>query len=166
MPNNPIADAALRELRAFGVDTKHIVRAGGRTGIYFLETGAGARPSLIVYDRSGSSMATARSGDFRWNEILQEAEWLHISGITPGISATAADLTLEAGRAANECEVKVSCDLNYRQSLWNYGVSPRLLMGDLMRYVDICIAGREDCQRCLGIGSVADHDLHTVDLEA
>ena len=121
LPDNAIGDAAIRELRRFGVDTGHIKRTGDRVGIYFLETGANQRSSKVVYDRAGSSISTADSGDFDWKEVFAGARWLHITGITPALSASSARLSLEAVTAASEAGLTVSCDFNYRGKLWNYG---------------------------------------------
>ena len=87
LPSNDIGESAVRELRRFGVDTGHIVRSGQRVGIYYLETGANQRPSKVVYDRAGSSICTAQPGDFDWDTIFSGARWLHITGITPALSA-------------------------------------------------------------------------------
>ena len=89
---NPIADACVAELRGLGVDTTHIVRRKGRMGIYYLEAGVNQRPSRVVYDREGSAIACAKPGDFDWKQTFDGAGWFHITGITPAISASAADL--------------------------------------------------------------------------
>ena len=67
LPQNDIADACIRELRYFGVDTKKIVRGDGRMGIYYLEGGANQLPSKVVYDRAYSSIALAKPGDIDWD---------------------------------------------------------------------------------------------------
>jgi 2-dehydro-3-deoxygluconokinase len=111
---NAIGDAAVAELRKFGVDTRFIRRAGDRVGIYFVEKGAAQRPSKVLYDRANSSIAVARPGDFDWNAIFDGAGWLHISGITPAISRDGADVALAAVKAARAGGVTISCDYNYR----------------------------------------------------
>src|SRR5262245_2209688 len=95
-PAHPVADACIGELRRFGVDTSRIVRAKGRMGIYYLEAGANQRPSKVIYDRADSAIAIAKPGDIDWDQAFEGARWFHITGITPAISATAADLSLEA----------------------------------------------------------------------
>jgi 2-dehydro-3-deoxygluconokinase len=152
LPQNPIGDAALRSLRAFGVDTSFIVRQGDRMGIYFLEMGANQRPSNVVYDRVGSSISLAKSDDFDWDRIFEGAGWFHITGITPAISQSTAELALTALQKAREKGVTVSCDYNYRKKLWNYGKSAPEVMGELVQFVDVGIANEEDCQRSLGVG--------------
>jgi 2-dehydro-3-deoxygluconokinase len=156
LPQNDIGEAALRELRGFGVDTRHVRRSGDRLGIYFLETGANQRSSRVIYDRSGSSMAEAKPGDFDWAEIFAGAHWLHITGITPALSASAAALSLEAVQAAKAGGLTVSCDLNYRAKLWRYGKTAPQVMTELVRHVDIGIANEEDCQKSLGVAVDVD----------
>jgi len=156
LPKNDLADAALRELRGFGVDVGHVRRAGDRMGIYFLETGANQRPSKVVYDRSGSSIAECKPGDFDWATILAGAKWFHITGITPALSQPAADLSLEAVRAAKSHGLTVSCDFNYRGKLWKYGKSAPEVMSELVKSVDVGIANEEDCQKSLGITAEVD----------
>lgn len=151
LPDNPLADACVRFLRGYGVDTRFISRQGERVGIYFLEAGANQRASNVVYDRAHSSISTAVSTDFDWDAIFDGAGWLHITGITPAISATAAELSLYAVQAAQERGVTVSCDYNFRKKLWKYGKSAPEVMGELVNYVDVGIANEEDCQKSLGV---------------
>ncbi len=151
LPDNEIADACIRQLKAFDVSTRFIVRKGGRLGIYFLETGANQRPSQVIYDRAHSSMAQAMPGDIDWNRAFENAAWFHITGITPALSESAAELTLEAVKSAKEKGITVSCDFNFRGKLWKYGKSAPEVMTELVRYVDIGIANEEDCQKSLGI---------------
>lgn len=158
LPANPIGDAAIRELRGFGVDTRHVQRGGERMGIYFLESGANQRPSNVVYDRAHSSIATASPELFNWPQIFQGCKWLHTTGITPALSPSAAQVSLDAVRAAKAAGVTVSCDFNYRGKLWKYGRSAPEVMTELVRHVDVGIANEEDCQKSLGI-AVDDVDL-------
>ena len=158
-PNHPIADAFLGELRRFGVDTDCVVRGKGRMGIYFVEPGANQRPSKVVYDRDNSAIALAKPGDIDWKRTFAGAGWFHITGITPALSQSAADLSLEAMQAARAAGLTVSCDLNYRKNLWKYGKAPKQVMSELFRLVDIGIANEEDCQAALGIQ--VDVDVHS-----
>ncbi|MGI6622793.1 MAG: PfkB family carbohydrate kinase [Acetivibrionales bacterium] len=149
--DNDIGDACISELRRFGVDTSMIKRGPGRMGIYFLEAGANQRPSKVVYDREYSSVALARPGDIDWRDVFSGAGWFHITGITPAISRSAAELSMEAVKVAKEMGLTVSCDFNYRKNLWKYGKTAVEVMGELVRYVDVGIANEEDCQKSLGI---------------
>ncbi len=151
IPNNPIGDACIRELRGQGVDTSSIVRKGDRLGMYFLEAGANQRPSNVIYDRSHSAIAEASPGDINWDKVFDGASWFHISGITPAISLSASELSLEAVKKAKEKGITVSCDLNYRGKLWKYGKSAPEVMGELVKYADIIIGNEEDCQKSLGV---------------
>jgi 2-dehydro-3-deoxygluconokinase len=153
LPKNDIAEACIRELRGFGVDTGKIVRKDGRLGIYYLETGAVQRPSKVVYDRAGSAIAEAKAGDIDWKKVFDGATWFHLTGITPAISQGAADLSLEAVKAAKEMGVHVSCDLNYRKNLWKYGKKADEVMTELVKDVDTVIANEEDFQKSLGLSA-------------
>src|SRR5579863_3295574 len=161
-PDHPIADAVIGELRRFGVDTSHIVRARGRMPVYYVETGANQRPSKVVYDRDYSSVALAKPGNVNWDEAFDGCGWFHVTGITPAISASAADLAMEAARAARQKGLTVSCDLNYRKNLWKWGKQASEVMRELMRFVDVAIANEEDCQKALGIQARSEE--HTSEL--
>lgn len=159
LPANPLGDAALGELRRFGVDTSHVRRGGDRLGTYYLETGANQRPSTVVYDRAGSSVAGVRPGDIDWNAVFTGADWFHISGVTPAISAQAAAVSLEAVQEARARKITVSCDYNYRANLWKYGRKAPEVMGEIVRHVQVGIANEEDCQKSLGVHvDVAVHE--------
>ena len=151
LPTNPIGDHCINELRRFGVDTVRIVRAPGRMGIYFLESGANQLPSKVIYDREYSAIAMAKPGDIDWNTTFADIGWFHITGITPAISVTAMELSLEAVKEAKARNITVSCDLNYRKNLWNYGKTAPEVMTELVKHVDVVVANEEDVQKCLGI---------------
>ncbi len=151
IPNNLIGDACIGELRRQGVDTSLMVRKGDRLGIYFLEAGANQRPSKIIYDRSHSAIAETSPGDINWDKVFDGASWFHISGITPAISLSASELSLEAVKKAREKGITISCDLNFRKKLWKYGKSAPQVMGELVKYIDIALGNEEDCQKSLGV---------------
>jgi 2-dehydro-3-deoxygluconokinase len=155
-PNNPIADALIGELRRFGVDASHVVRGPGRMGVYFVETGSNQRPSKVVYDRENSAIALAKPGSIDWEKAFAGAGWFHITGITPALSQSAAELSIESIRAARQAGLTVSCDLNFRKNLWKYGKTAEQVMSELFRFVDIGIANEEDCQAALGIHADVD----------
>jgi len=164
IPENPIGNACIRELKKHNVNTSFIPRKGDRLGIYFLEAGANQRPSKVVYDRSHSAIAETEPGEIDWDRIFKEANWFHISGITPAISLSASKLSLEAVKKAREKGVTVSCDLNYRKKLWKYEKSAPEIMGELVKYVDIMIGNEEDCQKSLGI-KVENIDVESGNLQ-
>ena len=151
VPANNVGDACVAELRRFGVDTSHVARGGERLGMYFLENGSNQRPSRVTYDRGGSSIAAAKAGDFDWAAIFDGADWFHVTGVTPAISAQAAELALAAARAARAQGVTVSCDYNHRKNLWRYGKKAPDVMRELVALAHVGIANEEDCQKALGI---------------
>lgn len=151
LPENDIAKACLKDLRSYGVDTSSIVYGGDRLGIYFLETGAVVRPSKVVYDRANSSIATIKPGDIDWKKVLEGADWFHWTGITPALSQGAADVCLEAIKAANAMGITVSCDLNYRKNLWKYGKKASEVMPALVEGSDVILGNEEDADKVFGI---------------
>lgn len=150
LPKHEIGQAAVNSLRKYGVDVSGIARGGDRVGIYYLEKGASQRPSKVIYDRVGSSIYTASKDDFDWKKIFDGADWFHFTGITPALNDDVAAICLDACKAAKEAGVKISCDLNYRNKLWSKEKAGQV-MGQLCKYVDVCIANEEDAADVFGI---------------
>ena len=161
LPKNDIADWCISDLRKYNVGTQNIIRGGERVGIYFLETGAVARPSKVVYDRANSSIADIQPGMINWKEVLKDADWFHWTGITPALSQGAADACMEAIRTANELGVTVSTDLNYRKNLWKYGKKASDVMPDLVAGCDIILGNEEDAEKVFGIKPEGFDATHT-----
>jgi 2-dehydro-3-deoxygluconokinase len=151
LPDNDIGECALMEMRKRNVGTQHIARGGERLGIYFLEIGAVARGSKVVYDRAHSGMASIEKGMIDWEAVFKDAQWFHWTGITPAISQGAADACLEAVQTANRMGITVSTDLNYRKNLWNYGKKPAEVMPDLVAGCDVILGNEEDAEKHFGI---------------
>lgn len=151
LPKNDIGRACVMDLRKYNVGTEHIVYGGDRLGIYFLETGAVARASKVVYDRAHSAIADIQPGMIDWQEVFRGVTWFHWTGITPAISQGAADTCLEALRIANQLGITVSCDLNFRKNLWKYGKSASEVMPALVECCDVVLGNEEDCEKVFGI---------------
>jgi 2-dehydro-3-deoxygluconokinase len=163
LPSNTLGDECVAELRRFGVNTDKIQRGDGRLGIYYLEAGANQRPSKVIYDREGSSMARTKVGDIDWDNAFSGVDWFHITGITPAISKSAMELSLESVRKAKEKSITVSCDLNFRKNLWKYGIQAKDVMTRIVQFTDVVIANEEDCQKALGIET--DMTIHGGELD-
>jgi len=151
LPDNDIAHSCVMDLRKYGVGVDQIVYGGERLGIYFLETGAVSRGSKVIYDRAHSAISEIESGMIDWDKVFEGANWFHWTGITPAISQGAADVCLEAIHKANEKGITVSCDLNYRNNLWNYGKKVGDIMPALVAGTDIILGNEEDAEKVLGI---------------
>jgi len=167
LPKNPLADACIDSLRGLGIDTTHILRRdGGRLGLYFCETGANQRPSTVTYDRENSTISLTPGSDYAWNEIFADARWLHLSGITPALSATAAEAVRQAAERAKNAGLTVSLDLNFRKKLWKWDptLGPQALAEKTARgilpFVDVIIANEEDAADVLQIHA-KDTDVHS-----
>ena len=150
LPSHEIGQAAINSLRKFGVDTDYIARGGDRVGIYFLEKGASQRPSKVIYDRANSAIFTAKKEDFNWKEIFDGVTWFHFTGITPALNDEVAAICIDACQAAKSMGITISCDLNYRNKLWTKAKAGEV-MGELCKYVDVCIANEEDASDVFGI---------------
>ena len=154
VPANPIGQAAVNEMRRYGVDTRFMQKGGERLGVYFLEKGASQRPSKVVYDRKSSAISQAQKTDFDWQAIFDGAGWFHFTGITPALGDNVAEAVLDACRAAKTAGLTVSCDLNFRKSLWS-GEKAGNVMATFMPHVDVCIANEEDAEKVFGIRAAA-----------
>lgn len=150
LPDNDIGHCAKRVLDKFSVKTDHIAWGGDRLGLYYLERGASQRPSKVIYDRKNTAISESSTADFDWDEIFADAGWFHFTGITVALSKNLQEICRQACIAAKRHGVKVSCDLNYRKTLWSSEEAQRA-MKPLMEYVDVLIANEEDSEKSLGI---------------
>ncbi|GHT15939.1 2-dehydro-3-deoxygluconokinase [Bacteroidia bacterium] len=169
VPKNDIADACLKSLHKYNVNTANMIFGGERLGIYFLETGAVSRASKVVYDRAHSSIADIKAGMIDWERVLKGADWFHWTGITPALSQGAADACWEAIEVANKLGVRVSTDLNFRKNLWKYGKTAAEVMPQLVQGCDIILGNEEDAETVFGIkpqGFDAAHTGGQVDAQA
>ena len=161
LPLNDIAEWCISELRKNNVGTGKIIRGGSRVCIYFLETGAVARPSKVIYDRTNSSIAEIQPGMVDWDDVFNDAQWFHWTGITPAISQGTADVCLEAINAANRLGLIVSTDLNYRKNLWKYGKKASEVMPALVEKCDVILGNEEDAEKVFGIKPEGFDVAHT-----
>ncbi len=151
IPDNDIGKSAIMELKKHDVDTSNIIIGGERLGIYFIEKGAVSRASKVVYDRAHSSISQIEKGMINWEEVFKDTNWFHWTGITPAISQNAAYVCLEAINMANEMNITVSTDLNYRKNLWNYGKTAQDVMPELVAGCNVVLGNEEDAEKSLGI---------------
>jgi 2-dehydro-3-deoxygluconokinase len=166
LPSNAIGDAAVRALRAEGVQTGSVARGGSRMGVYFTEMGASQRASTVLYDRANSAISEMPPDAVNWGQVMAGAAWFHVTGITPALGERAAAATKTAIGAARAAGAKVSVDLNFRKKLWTEAQA-QAVMRPLMRDVDVVIANEEDLQSVLGV-HVRDADVTSgaLDVEA
>lgn len=151
LPDNPMGNAALAALKGLDVDCSYVVRGGERLGIYFAEKGISVRPASVLYDRKGSAFTEASCEEFDFDEIFEDADLFHVSGITPILGGKASELTFSALRKAKDLGLTVSFDMNYRAGLWREGIKEKQeLLSQMMPFVDICFGNVLDAVRCLG----------------
>ncbi|MGA2512873.1 MAG: sugar kinase [Candidatus Limnocylindrales bacterium] len=150
VPDNAVGDACLAYLRQFSLNLDFVKRIGHRLGIYFVETGAAQRPSTFLYNRKGSSITELRPGDLDWDEILAGKDWFHVTGITPALADSVAEITKEACAAARRHGLMVSLDLNFRRRLWSPEKARQVLTG-LMEDVTVLFTNEEEAATIFGI---------------
>src|SRR4051812_30900162 len=151
LTNNPLGRLIANRAREAGVSTEHVVWTNeDRVGVYFLEFGAAPRASSVLYDRKGAAIANVRPGTVPWPAVFAGAKWFHVTGITPALSAGAAETTREALAAARAAGVRTSMDLNYRVKLWSQAEAGRW-MSEFMRDCDVLVTTEEDVERVFGI---------------
>lgn len=165
LPKNELGEACLAYLRSHGVGTGKIIRGGSRIGIYFLENGAVQRGSKVVYDREGSSIAAIKKGMVDWEAVFADADWFHWTGITPAVSESLCEVCLEGIVMARQMGLTVSCDLNYRAKLWQWGKKAGEVMPEMVRHCDIAVGNEEDADRVFGI-KAPDTDVAAGRVEA
>jgi 2-dehydro-3-deoxygluconokinase len=148
VPENEVGQACLNEMRRFGMDTRHVLRCGPRLGALYVETGAAQRQSKVVYDRAGSSFSQLKPGDVNWRQVLEDADWLHFTGTAPALSPQLAELTIEGCQIAKSLGKTVSCDLNYRSTLWTIDEA-RDVFQRIAPHLDVLIANEEHARLLL-----------------
>lgn len=160
LPNNDIGQAAINDLRRYGVDTDYIRRGGSRIGIYYCEKGADPRPLKVIYDRAHSAISEAERYDFNWEKIMDNARWFHFSGITPAIGDNTTKITMDAILAAKKAGATISVDLNYRKKLWKPEKAKKVMM-ELVKHCDVVIGAIDDMENVFGmeIDSEDEKDL-------
>lgn len=151
LPANRIADAAVADLRRYGVGTDFVVRKEGRIGLYYMEEAVAMRSSQVVYDRGNSSFDALQPGDIDWNAVFADAGWFHWSGISAAVSAGTAAVCAEAIAAARRRGLVVSCDINYRRNLWKYGKTAREVLPPLLAECDIVFGTELEYLQALGV---------------
>ncbi len=149
--DNDIGEGCLRSIRQYGVDISNILRGPERLGKYFIEMGAMQRGNKTIYDRSHSAFANIEPEMVDWEDVFSDANWFHWTGITPAVSEGAYETCKKAVQVAQEMDVTVSCDINHRSKLWNWGGNESEVMSELMEYVDVGTGNEEDIEKAFGI---------------
>ena len=151
LPKNGLGYLIRNRIQEAGVDCSHIVWSDkGRAGLYFVEFGSSPRASSVLYDRAHSSISTIQRGEIDWTRIFSGSKHFHISGITPALSASASEVTVEAMKAAKREGLTVSYDLNYRKKLCS-PADAKKIQEPMMADVDILITTEEDTNVVFGI---------------
>jgi len=166
LTDNPLGRMIRNKAREQGVNTDYCLwTKGDRIGLYFMEFGAAPRASSVLYDRVSSAIANIRPGEVDWGKVLNGAKLFHVSGITPALSRSAGEVTMEALKAAKAAGCQISYDLNYRSKLWS-AEEARRIQTPMMEYVDILISTEEDTRVVFGISAQGTDDKSFTDVKA
>jgi 2-dehydro-3-deoxygluconokinase len=151
LPENPLGRRVADTLASGGVDVS-LVRwvEGGRLGLYFVEMGAAPRPISVVYDRAASAMAQADPELFDW-KAASDTDFLHVSGITLGLSRSGREIALRAMTEARSKGATVTFDVNYRQRLWDARAAAAAVR-EVAPMVDVLVCTAEDARDLFGAG--------------
>ena len=161
LPRSPLGRRIEQAVRAEGVDTSGVVWTDvGRVGTYFIEYAPPPRRIEVVYDRNDSAAAQLAATDLDW-ELLLDTQVFHLSGITPGLSASCLDAATEACERARRAGVTLSFDVNYRARLWSPQAAAAALL-PLMRMARVLICGRADAATLWGLEGDAEAVLRNL----
>ena len=143
LPNNNLGQAGVMQLKRLGVNTDHVLFKGHKMGLYFVEQGHSIRPTEVTYDRQHSSFVEALPSDYNFEEMLTEVKWLHVSGISLGVSENARETTMQLVKTAKQKGIKISFDFNYRAKLWTLEEARKAFI-DILPYVDVIFGSHLD----------------------
>ena len=158
LPDNALGRMIGARAQEQGVDAHVEWTADARAGLYFVELDAGSRARNVLYDRAGSAISKVTPGSIDWPSVFAGARWYHVSGITPALGDTAAQVTAESLAAAKKAGLTVSYDLNYRSKLWS-APQARAVQEPLLEHVDLLITTAEDAGVVFGLGAESHETL-------
>ncbi len=158
VPAHEMGEACVNYLRRFGLNTRHVQRAGERLGLFYAETGAAQRQSMIIYDRKDSAFTTFSDEGLDWDQLLAGADWFHFAGTAPAVARRLVPVLTRACAAARRLGVRVSCDLNYRAKLWTPHEAADT-MAELLPLVNVFVCGAEDAAGIFGVRGATDAEM-------
>ncbi len=160
MVDYPIGQLIHERVRAMGVKPfykhfKHDGVTGPNMATVYSDRGFGVRAPVVFYNRCNEAGGLLKPGDFDWAGIFGGGvRWFHSGGIFAALSATTAEVVIEAMQAAKAAGAVTSFDLNYREKLWNIsGGAKRAVevLGRIVKHVDVLVGNEEDLQKGLGL---------------
>ena len=151
LPENFMSEQIVGYMNNRNIDTSKIHHGGDRIGLYYLPKGKDLKNAGVIYDRANSAFAMLQTGTIDWDKVLDGVTWFHFSAICPALNQAAADVCLEAVKAASAKEITISIDLNFRAKLWQYGKKPSEIVPQLAQYCDLIMGNIWAAEKMLGI---------------
>jgi 2-dehydro-3-deoxygluconokinase len=148
LPDNALGHNVAQILATYGVDSSGVYwQQNARLGTYFVEFGSAPRPTQVIYDRANSAASQMHPDDFDWSQF-EYCKRLHLTGITPALSASCLETMRRAVREANAADVQVSFDVNYRAKLWSWAEC-RPVMNELASQSQLALVALRDARSLL-----------------
>ena len=145
LPESPHGRRIAATLRAHGVDVSQVLwSATGRAGLYFLEPGATPRPTRVIYDRANSAVALIDPAAVPYDAVAS-TRLLHLTGITPALSAGCAEVCRRLIAHAGQHSVPLLFDVNYRSLLWSPEEAARGVQF-FLDHVELLFCGQGDAR--------------------
>lgn len=162
LPNSPLGHLVASTVARYGVDVSQVVWSDSdRLGTYYFERGKPPRGSQVIYDRRDSAMSRMQPSDLPISLFApHQARLFHTSGITLGISDSAAETARAAAELAKAAGLLVSFDVNYRAKLWSAEMA-NAACTEFMRNVDIVLLPLRDARTVFGIDDATDESVLT-----
>ncbi len=151
LPENFMSEQIIGYMDACHIDTSRIHNGGDRIGLYYLPKGKDLKNAGVIYDRANSAFAMLQTGTIDWDKVLDGVTWFHFSAICPALNQAAADVCLEAVKAASAKGITISIDLNFRAKLWQYGKQPSEIVPQLAKYCDLIMGNIWAADKMLNI---------------
>jgi 2-dehydro-3-deoxygluconokinase len=148
--DDSLGEVVTRELLAERIDARALVDSAARTGLMVKERRTAGSTSVAYY-RDGSAGSRLEPADLD-DELIRAAGVLHITGITPALSASAADTVRAAIDIAADAGVPVSFDVNHRSALWEQDAATREYLA-LAARATILFAGDDEAELLVGGGA-------------
>ncbi|MCJ1669094.1 sugar kinase [Staphylococcus sp. NRL 19/737] len=136
LPSNELGESIIQNLRRYNVNTNHIKKANGRLGLYFTESGYAQRANSLIYDRQMSVFSQFDNQNYGIEHILKDHEWFHVTGITAALNDELFLFLKKTIKTAKQLGLFVSCDLNFREALWDFQTA-RVKMSELLYDTDL-----------------------------
>lgn len=150
LPDNAIGEFVKNKIRFYGVSDDYLIydtTEHKKLGVYYYESGAYPRKSMVEYDRRYSSITSIQLEEIE-PSIFNSTKVFHVSGISLALGENVRKVVIELIKRFKQAGVIISFDVNYRASLWDEETA-RKVVTSVLPYVDILFVSEETSRRML-----------------